>query len=514
MQVEFRRGARRTALRFFGWYLLLSLITLYLLQAAHAQESSPMSPSVVLVLKLVSKTHVKPITGIVVSDEGMVLVPSDFVTADSAPAEAEILVLDGGTDIIGHGRPAKIISHSLPGGLALLSVNGLKRPGITLAESTLGDKGELHLAAFPPAEYIAKGAQPLWVAVEVLADEMNRRVILSPATPLPYITGPIIDACGYLSGLSLASGAQSLDSGKAPLIFFADELSRILDSMEIKLPRASCRPQVQNTSASTLEINDVADNVTEPENTVQETSETKVLATETQQADIRTASSDANQVAVVDPGTLMSPIVADRPSLWRSVPWWLLPIGIIVLAVLIWKGFFFIRLINKKAKQISSPRGADHRQSASEEPDTTQLQSGADAAVGKPRSVQIEEVNIPDMDKLPAGCNGMVLIEGVVGTDIRFKRYCAVNTLQIDIVIGRGAADLCIEHPAISRAHVRLECDGNSMTLSDLGSSNGTFIKGVPCLPGEVLFVEAEDEIFLGDVRFRISVITKKVDLV
>jgi hypothetical protein len=508
MQVEFRRGAKRTALRFFGRYLLLSLIALYLLQAAHAQEAPPMSPSVVLVLKLVSKTHVKPVTGIVVSDEGMVLVPADFVTADSGPAEAEILVLDGGTDIIGHGRPAKIINRSLPGGLALLSVNGLKRPGITLAESTLGDKGELHLAAFPPAEYIAKGAQPLWVAVEVLADEMNRRVILSPATPLPYITGPIIDACGYLSGLSLASGAQSLDSGKAPLTFFADELSRILDSMQIKLPRASCRPQVQNTSASALEINDVA------ENTVQETSDTEVLATETQQADIRTASSDANQVAVVDPGTLMPPIAADRPSLWRSVPWWLLPIGIIILAVLLWKGFFFFRATNKKSKQISSPRGANHRQSASEEPDTTQLQSGADAAVGKPRSVPVEEFNIPDMDKLPAGCNGLVLVEGVVGADIPFKRYCAVNTLQIDIVIGRGAADLCIEHPAISRAHVRLECDGNSMTLSDLGSSNGTFIKGIPCLPGEVFFVDAEDEIFLGGVRFRISVITKKADLV
>lgn len=513
MQVEFRRAAKRTMLRFFGRYLLLALITLYLPQAAHAQESSPMSPSVVLVLKLVSKTHVKPVTGIVVSDEGMVLVPADFVTADSGPAEAEILVLDGGTDIIGHGRPAKIINRSLPGGLALLSVNGLKRPGITLAESTLRDDSELHLAAFPPAEYIARGAQPLWVAVEVLADEMNRRVILSPATPLPYITGPIIDACGYLSGLSLASGAQSLDSGKAPLTFFADELSRILDSMQIKLPRASCTPQVQNRSASAPETNAVADKMTEPENTVPETSETEVLATKTQEADIRTASSDTNQVAAVDPATLMSPIAADRPSLWRSAPWWLLPIGIIVLAILIWKGFFFFRLINKKSKQISSPRNAEHRQSASEEPDTTQLQSAADAAVGKPRSVPVEEVTIPDMDKLPAGCNGLVLIEGVVGADIPFKRYCAVNTRQFNIVIGRGTADVCIEHPAISRAHVRLECDGNSMTLSDLGSSNGTFIKAVPCLPAEVFFVDAGDEIFLGDVRFHISVITKKAEL-
>ena len=117
------------------------------------------------------------------------------------------------------------------------------------------------------------------------------------------------------------------------------------------------------------------------------------------------------------------------------------------------------------------------------------------------------------MNDLPPGCNGMVIIEGMADVDTRFTRFCFVNTEQIDIVIGRDEADINIEHPAISRAHARFECDAESMTLSDLGSSNGTFIKGVPCLPGEVLFVEAEDEIFLGDVRLRITVVTNKADL-
>ncbi len=43
-------------------------------------KAMPISPSVVLVLKLVSSTHVKPTTGIVVSDEGLVLVPADFAS--------------------------------------------------------------------------------------------------------------------------------------------------------------------------------------------------------------------------------------------------------------------------------------------------------------------------------------------------------------------------------------------------------------------------------------------------
>jgi pSer/pThr/pTyr-binding forkhead associated (FHA) protein len=105
-----------------------------------------------------------------------------------------------------------------------------------------------------------------------------------------------------------------------------------------------------------------------------------------------------------------------------------------------------------------------------------------------------------------------VIIEGYLDADTRFKRLCAVNTEQINLVIGRGQAGINIDHPAISRAHARLQRDTQSMTLSDLGSSNGTFIRGIPCLPGEIMFIEAEDEIFLGDVRFRISVLSKEVE--
>ena len=56
------------------------------------------------VLRLVSATHVEPTTGVVISDSGLVLVPADFATIGD-----EIIVLDGGTDIIRNGRPAKII---------------------------------------------------------------------------------------------------------------------------------------------------------------------------------------------------------------------------------------------------------------------------------------------------------------------------------------------------------------------------------------------------------------------
>jgi len=110
---------------------------------------------------------------------------------------------------------------------------------------------------------------------------------------------------------------------------------------------------------------------------------------------------------------------------------------------------------------------------------------------------------------MPPGCNGFVKIEGLLDTDIRFERFCAVDTQRINIVIGRGESDISIEHPAISRTHARIECDAEHMTLSDLGSSNGTFIRGIPCLAGEVLFINDSDDIALGDVRVRVMVISQ-----
>ncbi len=98
-----------------------------------------------------------------------------------------MIVLDGGTDIVSNGRPAKLVAQAVPGDLAVLSVAGLKRPGITLSDNALIRDNPLHLEAFPPAEYIAKGAQPLWLPVEIRpAGDEIRRFPISSKTPLPY----------------------------------------------------------------------------------------------------------------------------------------------------------------------------------------------------------------------------------------------------------------------------------------------------------------------------------------
>lgn len=49
-----------------------------------------------------------------------------------------------------------------------------------------------------------------------------------------------------------------------------------------------------------------------------------------------------------------------------------------------------------------------------------------------------------------------------------------------EIVLGRepGPAGFVIEDPGVSREHVRVRADGETVVVEDLGSSNGTFVNG------------------------------------
>src|SRR5262245_44473590 len=50
-----------------------------------------------------------------------------------------------------------------------------------------------------------------------------------------------------------------------------------------------------------------------------------------------------------------------------------------------------------------------------------------------------------------------------------------------DITIGREPSNsICIADPLLSRQHCRITREGTVFNLRDLGSSNGTFVNGVP----------------------------------
>lgn len=489
----------RTLVRCFSRLLRLLCVSLLSVQSAAAQITAARAPSpvevpesVVLVLKLVSATHVRPTTGVVISNHGLVLVPADFVAAGD-----EIVVMDGGTDVIRNGRPSRTVKRSLADGLAVLSVERLARPGIILSQSKLLQGHVFHLSAFPPAEKMAQGAQPLWVPVKLVKSDSDGVFTVSADTPLPNTTGPIIDNCGYLVGLNLATGKQSLAVDKSPVTIFGDDLTRVFDSMQISLPRDICWKTAQGESAQPTrqpkQDTAVADRIASPDEQVAPSNDAGMALPK---------GAVLNQAA--------SHVAAGNGSAARlgMIPNWLWITGAAILIVLLAKFVFFSRLAKNDPQQAVERQVALPGPPSSGEPATLPLDSGAGSCSRNSAVKLSDEDGIPDVNALPDGFDGIVVIEGLLGGGTGFKRFCVVNTAHIDVVIGRGDADIRIETPAISRRHARLENDTGSLTITDLGSSNGTFIRGIPCLPTEIMMVDPEDEILLGDVRFRISMLT------
>jgi serine/threonine protein kinase len=74
-----------------------------------------------------------------------------------------------------------------------------------------------------------------------------------------------------------------------------------------------------------------------------------------------------------------------------------------------------------------------------------------------------------------------------------------------ELAIGRGAGnDLALDHPSVSRRHVRVESDGTAYRVTDLDSANGTFLGNVRLLPGVPEVWAAGEPLRIGDVWLRL----------
>lgn len=69
------------------------------------------------------------------------------------------------------------------------------------------------------------------------------------------------------------------------------------------------------------------------------------------------------------------------------------------------------------------------------------------------------------------------------------------------VVLGRGAAaDMVIDAPSLSRRHAELRCGSAGVTLTDLGSSNGTFVGGRRLSKGRSVPLSIRQPARLGSV--------------
>jgi hypothetical protein len=483
------QGTRRFWLHVVCTWLLLAATGSSLAQGLTRGENTYTLPPgsmpswTVPVLRLVSATHVEPTTGVILSDTGLVLVPEDF-----AGMGDEIIVLDGGTDIIRNGRPARIERKFTAEGLQVLFVEGLKRQGVTLAATPLEEGDPILLAAFPPAELIAQGEPPLSIPATVVVFNETGRPSISSETELPNVTGALVDSCGNLVGVSLADDIQSMETSPATRYQWRETLLLLLGEMQVTPHEFNCSGKAQEVvSEPEPELGPKPEPKfePEPEPIIEEPVAQEVPIPE----DSVEPESEEDQPIEELPPDILPPIEDDvvaSPVVEKETGtggWlWLL-----AAAILIGSGFVFHRL-----------RKANEEDSAAE---TEATAADPESALGALE----EEPSAPEplLDSL-------LLIQGVLADGTTFEESCAVSENAINILIGRGDTDLVIDSPAVSRQHISLNGTRNELTVSDLGSSNGTSINGVPCLEGEIMFIEPGDMLVMGDARCSLEIRPRK----
>lgn len=439
---------------------------------AYTLPPGSMPPWAVPVLRLVSSTHVEPTTGIVISDDGMVLVPEDFASMGD-----EIIVLDGGTDIIRNGRPARIERKFTAQGLQVLFVQGLSRKGVTLAAGTPENGDEIVLEAFPPAEQITEGKPPLNVTASVVVFEQSGNAAISGETRLPNVTGGLVDRCGNLVAISLADDVQSMEPSAATRYQWKQTLTYILGELNIPLRERPC-----GESVATAEPEPQTEEPVAEEPAVEEPPAEEPVPEEDQPAEPEVVEEEIIEelpadilppVESGDDGAEM-PVEEETSGNW---PWLLAALALFVI------GFVLHRLRRRK-----------NAVEASSSPES-------------PSAVPVQPDPAEEPGSAGAALDSLLRIRGQLADGTEFEASCPVSERAVNVTVGRGDVDLKIDSRVVSRAHANLNGTRRELTVTDLGSSNGTSVNGVPCLEGEILFIEPGDVLILGDARCTVEIV-------
>lgn len=97
-----------------------------------------------------------------------------------------------------------------------------------------------------------------------------------------------------------------------------------------------------------------------------------------------------------------------------------------------------------------------------------------------------------------------------------YVRLCTLNGQEIfrinrrEFVIGKSMqkADGVLENPAVSRQHCRIQIlDGGRVGITDLGSSNGTFVNGERLLPNQMAYLTSGSIIKIANQDFMVEMI-------
>jgi hypothetical protein len=299
---------------------------------------------------------------------------------------------------------------------------------------------------------------------------------------LPNVSGALLDACGRLAGYSIADGIQTIAPADGTRYHWQPALQTVFEGLGLEWAGLPCMPAEPaaefappaGDGAEASGDQGVDDDAREP------TAEAGAdAAAESPPAPAQPVGETPPQVLPPVESALPQPAAQpSEPAAGEAgtAGWWL-GAGLLLLA----SGFAIHRLRMRAVADPGAARGGP----------------AEDSAAGPPGAAHVA---VPDAAKAAAECR--LLLRGHYADGRPLLVSAAVSARAINLEIGRGGADLALDSPAVSRRHARLSGTAAALTLADLGSGNGSSINGVPCLEGEIMYVEPGDTVILGDVRF------------
>ncbi len=440
-----------------AWPKTLAVIALLLLPQIVPAQGLPtrasMPEEVVLVVKRVGEDAVQPTTGVVIgrarTGAALVVVPADFVDG-----KEPIFVMDVGTDLLRDGLPAERYRQSPDSEFAVIAVNGMQRRAIKVTFNPPDTEHEVRLAAWPPADMMATGAMPYWIPVDVAGKRTGEPQQLVENATVPNLTGPLIDLCGQWAGMVLANGNPEVGGGQTPRVILNDELLRAAELLQLDLNLEACM-QVAPVGGIAL-------------------------------------STPAPRQAPAATGN----DAADATGIQRILKDANLGMGALVfLLSALLSGLLFWYLVKRRA--------AMQRRKKIQR--TLAMDTVTYSATGLPTRITREEPKTFNPGTRPPGTNGWLRIEGTHVDGRPLRAVTAITEGKFQAVIGRAGVALSADGPGISRKHAVIVSEGGRLTISDLGSRNGTFVNGVRCQPDEVFYIEPGDKLLIGAAEVTVT---------
>lgn len=442
---------------------------------------APPGPAI-LVLKLLSETHAKPITGVVLRPGGQVLIPAHFVDRGD-----QIIVLEGGLEIERHGRKTRTVSRSAELGIAILAAEDLEQPGLFLSEDPVRPGETLQFFSFPPAEQLVEGRPAIVKSVQIRSDGAGTRFGTEP--PLAQHDGLLINRCGHLAGLTIAQ-ASDAQPDALPLLLLGEALHEAVDALGVTTEKRPCRSAARAPNPSPAPTETAADSPqildpevlipTQPDLSVKSPALSDPVPVEqTQAAPPKTPSISPTAIAVdpLEPGgwAAESPSLEDAmtdaasPANGPTTPspgFVVLGFGLPALLLFAWYW--------KKSRDGNQP---------------------GEERVGNTQPL------VPDHETQHISRD--IIVRAVLGSGDIVE---LIHRLGAEgATIGRTLGDIVLEDSDVARVHIRLQIDPQGVLVTDLGSGKGTWVNGVACQDGETFRIMSGTDIQLGRTRLSLS---------